>query len=91
MERTLNDLVSLAQQVDPSNASGDFRQKKTFNYYDPYNSNNTVGAHPLQFANIKFEDDIKGRASITVDVHTNSLEELTKSKNLSFTDRERLE
>jgi len=85
LERTLNDLVALAQQVDPTNSASDFSRKKTFNFYDPYNS--TEANH---FAALRFDDKARLSASIVVDVHGQNLTELKANKGLSFTDKERL-
>jgi hypothetical protein len=80
----LNDLVSLAQQVDPQFESGDFRKKKTFNFYDPYTSQES------QFVSLRFEDEMRLRASIVVDVHQNSISDLDDKKDMSYADKERL-
>lgn len=80
VERVLNDLVSLAQQVDPQFESADFSKKKTFNFYDPYTEQDS------QFASLRFEDEMRLRASIVVDVHKDNIKDLDDKKDLSYAD-----
>ena len=86
MKKVLNDLVQLAQQVDPNGESKDFSKRKKFNYYDPYNPNDET-----EFAHLKYEDEAKFRASVIVDLHKQSLDQLEQQiAPDNFTDKERL-
>ena len=69
MKKVLNDLVQMAQQIDPSGESRDFSKRKKFNYYDPYNPTDET-----EFAHLKYEDEAKFRASVIVDIHKQNLE-----------------
>ena len=69
MKKVLNDLVQMAQQIDPSGESRDFSKRKKFNYYDPYNPTDET-----EFAHLKYEDEAKFRASVIVDLHKQNLE-----------------
>ena len=86
MRRVLNDLVKMAQLIDPSGASQDFTQRKSFSYYDPYNPEDGT-----EFASLRFEDEAKFRASVIIDLHKESLDALEKQiASDSFADKERL-
>ena len=69
MKKVLNDLVQMAQQIDPSGESRDFSKRKKFNYYDPYNPTDET-----EFAHLKYEDEAKFRASVIVDIHKQNLD-----------------
>ena len=86
MRKVLNDLVQMAQQVDPSGETRDFTKRKKFNYYDPYNPTDET-----EFAHLKYEDEAKFRASIIVDIHKQNLDQLEQEISPdNFTDKERL-
>ena len=68
LKKILSDLVKVAQEVDPNGATRDFTKRKAFNYYDPYNPDES-----RQFAGLKYEDEIKLRASLVIDVHKKDL------------------
>jgi hypothetical protein len=69
---------------DPSGSFRDFSSRKAYAFYDPYSEES-------QFSYLKYEDEVRMRASVVVDVQLKSLESLVKMQgDLSFTDRERL-
>ena len=70
---------------DPSGMYKEYSKRKAYQNFDPYSEES-------QFASLRYEDEIRLRASIVIDVQIQSLQELFAKKNeLNFTDRERLQ
>jgi len=71
---------------DPTGSSRDFNTRKAASFFDPYNEE-------VEFAALKFEDEVRMRASLVIDVKLGELSDLrdmaAKGK-LTFTDKERL-
>lgn len=84
MQKTIQNLIQAALEKDSQGTFRDFGKRKAYAFYDPYSNEN-------EFSYLRYEDELRLRASIVVDVQKKSLENLVKSQGeLSFTDRERL-
>jgi len=61
-DSVLSDLVNLAFEVDPKGVSGNYRKRKSYQYYDPYSpeANSTTSSH------LRYDDNEKLRASLVV-------------------------
>jgi len=68
----LQDLVQMVAEVDPQGTTRDFSKRKSFVYYDPYNPDKSSS-----FAHLKYEDSAKLRASLIVQNHVESLQEIS--------------
>jgi len=69
MKKIVSDLVLQARQEDPSGSFMNFGQRKAYTTYDPYNWES-------QYASIRYEDEVKLRASIVIDVQKSSLDQI---------------
>ena len=84
--KVVSDLIQEAAENDPTGSVRDFSRRKAISFEDPYNEE-------THFAHLKYEDEIRMRASLVVDVKKTELEELktlAAEGALSFTDKERL-
>lgn len=45
--KVLQDLVALTQQIDPMGVSMDFKKRKAYTYYDPYNEEANEEYHSM--------------------------------------------
>ena len=71
LKNVLQDLVQMVTEIDPAGATRDFSVRKSFVYYDPYNPEVSSS-----FAHLKFEDDAKLRASLVVQQHIETLDDI---------------
>jgi hypothetical protein len=71
ISKVLTDLVQMVTEIDPSGSSRDFSKRKSFVYYDPYNPDRSAS-----FAHLRYEDSAKMRASLIVQQHRESLNEI---------------
>lgn len=62
-------MVVSALERDPDGSFKDFGQRKSITAYDPYN-------FEAQYASIKYEDEVRMRASIVIDMQKSALDEL---------------
>jgi len=84
IQSILTDLVQMVTEIDPNGSARDFSKRKSFVYYDPYNPDKSSS-----FAHLRYEDEAKLRASLIVQQHVESLEDLEKqfsSKKASVAD-----
>jgi len=73
-------------QNDPTGSSREFHTRKSASFFDPYNEE-------LEFAALKFEDEVRMRASLVVDaklLQLNDLKDMAAKGKLTFADKERL-
>jgi len=90
-QKLLHDLVTLTQNVDSLGVSADFRKRKSFMYYDPYNEDvNETNSTMLRYA---ADDDLE-RASIVVAQFQTQFEkineEIRPNKSVGFIEHERM-
>ena len=89
ISKVLTDLVQMVTEIDPSGSSRDFSKRKSFVYYDPYNPDRSAS-----FAHLRYEDSAKMRASLIVQQHRESLNEIEgmlKGRKSTVADRQRFE
>ena len=83
----LQDLVQLVTEIDPSGSTRDFKKRKSFVYYDPYNPDRSAS-----FAHLRYEDEAKMRASLVVQQYADSLQDIKeemKSNQASVANQKR--
>lgn len=70
--RLVKELVDLLVSLDPDNALLDLEEPKTFIQFDPY-SDGMAALNPFeqQAMALKYEDNVKLRASLVMDAFTN--------------------
>lgn len=90
-QKLLHDLVTMTENVDSLGVSADFRKRKSFMYYDPYNEDaNDTNSSMLRYA---ADDDLE-RASIVVaqfKVQFEKInEEIKPHKSVGFIEHERM-
>lgn len=65
-------MIQEAQEADPEGRYKNFGERKAFSAYDPYN-------HTNFFSHLRYEDEIKLRASIVIDEQMRALTDLRKA------------
>lgn len=68
----VKDMIQEAQEADPEGRYKNFGERKAFSAYDPYN-------HTNFFSHLRYEDEIKLRASIVIDEQMRALTDLRKA------------
>ena len=71
MQQTIKELIQSALEQDPSGSFRDFGTRKAYAFYDPYGEES-------QFSYLKYEDEIRMRASVVVDAQRKSLDSLVR-------------
>jgi len=84
--RFVRELIEVMQALDTDNAAQDFATPKTFINFDPFASEDSLDQTGSA---LKYEDNMKLRASLGLDVYEKSLDAIDQSK-LSYQDNEKL-
>lgn len=69
MQKIVKEMVMQARDDDPEGSFMNYSQRKAYATYDPYHWES-------QYASIRYEDEVKLRASIVIDVQKAALDQV---------------